>query len=46
MAGSQSDFIGNHVSIIPAPVKDIFEKSSDEVPNRTTMKLYRSPIIL
>ncbi|WP_430438684.1 hypothetical protein, partial [Phocaeicola vulgatus] len=42
LAGSQSDFVRNHVNIIPAPVKDIFEKSSDEVPDRTAMKLYRS----
>ena len=41
MAGSQSDFVRNHVNIIPAPVKDVFEKSSDEVPDRTAMKLYR-----
>ena len=41
MAGSQSDFVRNHINIIPAPVKDIFEKSSDEVPDRTAMKLYR-----
>ena len=25
LAGSQSDFVRNHVNIIPAPVKDIFE---------------------
>jgi hypothetical protein len=42
LACSQSDFVRNHVNIIPAPVKDIFEKSSDEVPDRTAMKLYRS----
>jgi len=42
LAGSQSDFVRNHINIIPAPVKDIFEKSSDEVPDRTAMKLYRS----
>ena len=39
LACSQSDFVSNHVNIIPAPVKDIFEKSSDEVPDRTAMKL-------
>jgi len=42
LAGSQSDFARNHVNIIPATVKDIFEKSSDEVSDRTAMKLYRA----
>ena len=42
LACSQSNFIRNQVDIIPALVKDIFEKSSDEVPDRTTMKLYCS----
>ena len=42
LAGSQSDFVRNHVNIIPVPVKDIFEKCSDEVPDGTAMKLYRS----
>ena len=42
LAGNQSDFVRNHVNIIPAPVKDVFEKSSDEVPDRTAMKLYRA----
>ena len=42
LACSQSDFVRNHVNIIPASVKDVFEKSSDEVPDRTAMKLYRS----
>jgi hypothetical protein len=42
LASSQSDFARNHVNIIPAPVKNIFEKSSNEVPDRTAMKLYSS----
>ena len=28
LACSQSDFVRNHVNIIPASVKDIFEKSN------------------
>lgn len=42
LAGCQSDFVRNHINIVPASVKDIFEKSFDEVPERTTMKLHRS----
>ena len=28
LTGSQSNFVRNHVNIIPAPIKDIFEKGS------------------
>ena len=43
LAGSQSDFTRNHVNIIPTPVKDVFEKSSDEVPDRTQNDWRDSP---
>ena len=42
MACSQSDFVKDHVNIIPAPVKDIFENNFDEITNRNTMKLHYS----
>ena len=29
---------GNHVNIVPAPVKDIFEKCPDEIPSGTAME--------
>jgi len=42
LAGSQSNFAKNYVNIIPTAVKNIFEKSSNEAPYKTVMKLYRS----
>lgn len=38
MAYCYINFVRNHIKIVPAPIKYIFEKSSDEVPKVTTMK--------
>jgi len=41
-AGSQRDFVRHPIHIVPAPVKGIFEKRSDEISCGIAVKLYRT----
>lgn len=42
LACSQNDSCWNHIHIIPAPVKDFFEKGPDEIPSGTAVKFHRT----
>ena len=42
LACCQGNLVRNHAGIIPASVKDFFEKCSYEVPCRTSVKLHRT----